>query len=259
LPVDISGLPPVPSVPSGPAVLGEPDEAAELDIGDPVPMFPELASGGGDDAVDLHAPDVDVHPSADSSSDRADAGADGPMGADDDLRDDRLPALDADEHGDVSDATLFEGDIFARESLRLVRADRPWARTTDVGPAPAPGTLGAELEASRGGYRAQGTARGVVRRSPDGAVSEASWGGTVVALTFLDAAGTLLAATYHPDEDATDLVCWRTSGPAVVVARVGGADDGPDVDARVTGMAVAAGDRALWVVGGFGVIRYEIA
>ncbi len=56
-----------------------------------------------------------------------DGGEEGPLAEDEELREEDLPALDADEDGDVSDDSLFErGSMEAGEELRW--DDRAWAR-----------------------------------------------------------------------------------------------------------------------------------
>jgi len=61
----------------------------------------------------------------------ADGGEEGPLGDDEELREEDLPALDADDDGDVEDAALFDGALLAGdEELRW--DDRAWARVDEA-------------------------------------------------------------------------------------------------------------------------------
>lgn len=57
-----------------------------------------------------------------------DAGEEGPEAADEDLRDADLPALDADEEGDVEDSSLLDAAFAADEPLGVPWASTPWER-----------------------------------------------------------------------------------------------------------------------------------
>ena len=57
-----------------------------------------------------------------------DGGDEGPLDADEELREQDLPALDADEEGDLEDAALVEEGFAADEPLGLPWAAAPWER-----------------------------------------------------------------------------------------------------------------------------------
>lgn len=57
-----------------------------------------------------------------------DAGDEGPLDADEELREVDLPALDADEEGELDDAALVDAGFASDEPLGLPWAARPWAR-----------------------------------------------------------------------------------------------------------------------------------
>ncbi len=57
-----------------------------------------------------------------------DAGDEGPLDADEELRDADLPALDADEEGDMEDAALVDAGFASDEPLGLPWAATPWLR-----------------------------------------------------------------------------------------------------------------------------------
>jgi hypothetical protein len=57
-----------------------------------------------------------------------DAGDEGPLDADEELREGDLPALDADEEGELEDAALVDPTFASDEPLGLPWAARPWSR-----------------------------------------------------------------------------------------------------------------------------------
>jgi len=117
---------------------------------------------------------------------------------------------------------------------------------------------------------------GVVRRGADGSWVTHLWEGSITALSFVDDAGTLVAATYSEADDTTALVCLEAGGReprARVVARIGparaqagadaaaSAEDGEgalETDARVLALAYDDPRGVVWVAGGFGVAAFAV-
>lgn len=66
----------------------------------------------------------------------ADGGEEGPLADDEELREEDLPALDADEDGEVPDEALFDRAAFGGDD-ELRWADRAWAVVPDLTHGPA--------------------------------------------------------------------------------------------------------------------------
>lgn len=62
----------------------------------------------------------------------ADGGEEGPLADDEELREEDLPALDADDDGDVPDDALYDRGMLGNDELRW--DDRAWARAADLAP-----------------------------------------------------------------------------------------------------------------------------
>lgn len=93
----------------GPFDLSAGDEADTLEPDEPVLLVADDELGDGEDVV------------------HTDGGEEGPLADDEELREEDLPALDADDDGDVGDESLFErASIETGEELRW--DDRAWAR-----------------------------------------------------------------------------------------------------------------------------------
>jgi hypothetical protein len=144
-----------------------------------------------------------------------------------------------------------------RRPASLVRGGPDGAMTHEV-VIEAPEALGPALLGARGPYSAYAVRRGVARRGPDGAWRSFEWEGRITALTFVDDAGTLLAATYSDSDDTTGLVRLDPSGRASVVARMGAAPRYIDSDGRALALACDDPHGVVWVAGGFGLAAFEI-
>ena len=57
-----------------------------------------------------------------------DAGEEGPVGPDEELRESDLPALDADDQGELEDSAVFDVTFASEEPLGLAWSPRPWPR-----------------------------------------------------------------------------------------------------------------------------------
>jgi hypothetical protein len=108
--------------------LDEPPDAPGLDLGDAGTL--ELGADGdsGDDADDRPPPPEDYGFGDAPEKVGLDSGDEGPVDPDEELRDEDLPALDADEAGDVDEASLVDPSFAADEPQGLPWAARPWER-----------------------------------------------------------------------------------------------------------------------------------
>lgn len=178
-----------------------------------------------------------------------DGGEEGPLAADEELREEDLPALDADDDGDVADESLYEGgSIETGEELRW--DDRAWDR------APVLADGGDNHDADDSGV--------LVMPGDDAkhAARDATW-------RRLEETGKLTAAALGPLDsvvvaldgpDRPVLVRILADGVARIIAEIdtGCADD--DIEAcRVTGLRWDAGRRCLVVTGTFGAQAFRPA
>jgi hypothetical protein len=108
--------------------LVDSDDAKTLDVGAfDVSLSDEIRLLDEDDPEVRHG--VDEELGSDEEAVHTDGGEEGPLAEDEELREEDLPALDADEDGDVDDASLFEGTSIGLgldDELRW--DDRAWAR-----------------------------------------------------------------------------------------------------------------------------------
>lgn len=94
--------------------------AALCDIGSEISLLSESEEGEGPSDADLPG---------DSSEDvELDGGEEGPLAPDDELRDEDLPALDADADGEFDDAAFMDERFSSEEPLGLPWATKPWLR-----------------------------------------------------------------------------------------------------------------------------------
>ncbi|MCL2724371.1 MAG: hypothetical protein FWD69_08040 [Polyangiaceae bacterium] len=200
--------------------LEDAEEAKELDVG----AF-DLASGSEERLVEEDEADSRVFDDdlafADEPSVTADSGEEGPLDEDEELREEDLPELDADDGGDVGDEILFDPTMIA-EDEELRWDDRAWERVPldaasgdgDVEPASDNGAL-------------------VLVPGEDHSPRDATW-------RRLDEAGGLTAAAILPGGSAVVavqepsrvlLVRIRPDGVARIVAEI---DDGAGDDESVS-------------------------
>jgi hypothetical protein len=268
--------------------LDDAEDADALDMGSELSTFEE--SGGHDPKLDFEELGVDGEDfglGGDESAASLDAGDEGPVAADEELREQDLPRLDADEEGEVEDAELIE--VGFAEEAPIARAPQLWARVgapVDVGRVSAiacagrgvvvatdRGLVRVDLEgacepvdareraafdslasldataAARAGHTALVTDEGHVEL--DGAIVPSL--ASVVAIAFADDGGTLLAATYRETEDTSSIV--RVAGGSVtIVAEVSG---DAELDGRVSAIVRDDAHGVVWIGGGFGLIALE--
>ncbi len=118
--------------------LVDSDDAKTLDVGAfDVSLSDEIKLLDEDEPAVRHGVDEELGTNEDDV--HTDGGEEGPLADDEELREEDLPALDADEDGDVDDASLYDGaSIGIDEELRW--DDRAWARVGQTRlPAPEPG------------------------------------------------------------------------------------------------------------------------
>jgi len=227
--------------------LEEPADAPDLDLGDVA-----IVDFGGDTpaAEDADEPGVgDEDFGFGNAPERGglDGGDEGPVGADEELREADLPQLDADEEGDLDDAALVDAGFAADEPVGLPWAAEPWSR---VGAPVALTSATAVACAGRGalvaGREEEGAAE-IVRIDLEGTSQSLATAG-------LDA-GTVKALAVEGDVVAALVARGR-----LMVSHDGGASFAPTAEGiAATDMALVAG--ALWVrttAGGLAVIRGSV-
>lgn len=191
------------------------------------------ASGGFDEDNDLRD---------DSSEADLDGGDEGPLAADDDLRDEDLPALDSDEEGDGADTPYLDPSFASIEPLAVAWAARPWPR---VG-APL-GLAGATSIACAGRYvlvalRAE-ERDGAVRRPSELVHIDLEGSLALVKATGLDGPDVEVLAN---DGTATGVVAMVLRGGRFVTSTDGGAHfEANAVGAAAADCVVALG--RVWV------------
>jgi len=120
--------------------LSEDADCGDLDLGAGA-LF-ELGAEGSfvsdlEEAEGLSDGDL---PGSSSEEIELDAGEEGPLAPDDELRDEDLPALDADGDGELEDAAFMDDGFSSEEPVGLPWAARPWGGVgapLDLGPATA--------------------------------------------------------------------------------------------------------------------------
>ena len=213
--------------------LEEPPDAPDLDLGDvaitdfggdaPAADDAEEPGTGGEDFGLGNAPEHGG----------LDGGDEGPLGADDELREADLPQLDADEEGDVDEASLVEAGFAADEPVGLPWAAEPWSR---VGAPVALASATAVACAGRGalvaGREEDGTAV-IVRVDLEGTTQS-------LATVGLDAGAVTALAVEG------DLVAALVEGGGVLLSHDAGATFAPaGDDVAATDVALVGG--AIWV------------
>jgi hypothetical protein len=184
--------------------LDDTEDAAQLDVG---PFDVALQPEGKileDDEADAkgHLDDVGFVEEAFV----ADAGEEGPLADDEELREEDLPALDADEDGDVSEEELYDrATLVADDELRW--DDRAWARV-------ALGHDAAPDDADDSGVLA------VPSEGPTHGERDATW-------KMLDESGRVMAAAFVPGDSVVLALATADRSRALLVRLL------PDGEARI--------------------------
>jgi hypothetical protein len=229
--------------------LVDSDEASTLDVGG---LDVALAAEGK--ILDDDEPDASRafdEPTTGDESFTTDSGEEGPLAEDEELREEDLPALDADEDGDVADEELYDRSMLGvDEELRW--DDRAWARIS------APSPLADEVDDSGtlavpGEDRAQGARDATWRRLDDT--------GRVMAGTFVPG-GSVVVALATPDRSGALLVRIQPDGSARIIAEIErrptGSEDDEDA-CEVAQLRWDASSGSLVVGGRFGVQAFRPA
>ncbi len=229
--------------------LVDADDAGGLDVGPfDISLSPEmklldneeLEPVGADD--ELGAGEEVVH---------TDGGEEGPLADDEELREEDLPALDADDDGDVADESLYErGVIDTAEELRW--DDRAWARA----PVPQAAEVADGADADESGMLA------APGDDPKFSARDATWkrfeeGGRVTAAVFVPGESVVVAVD-GPDRPV--LVRILIDGVARIIAEIDTSATDDDVEAwRVTALRWDVARGCLVATGPFGAQAFRPA
>jgi len=215
--------------------LDDAEDADDLEIEDDELTAFEGVNEAGGDFDDLGVGEEDFGLAAGEQQRHMDGGEEGPSEPDEELRDQDLPELDADEEGEVDDAALVESTFSPPADTSIPRAARAWAGAgapLDVGPARGVAVVG------RGAIVA---ANGLVRVDLEGACEPLAGPGERV--DRLAAGFGLVAAV----TESGALALSRDDGASFVVARAG------DGESAARDVAVSRG--ALWLLRRDGVLE----
>lgn len=179
----------------------------------------------------------------------ADTGEEGPIALDEELREEDLPAIDADDDGDVADDDLFDRTALAADD-ELRWDDRAWTKLIDH---PAPGD-----EADDSGVLA------VPGEDAAHAARDKTWKrldetGRIMAAAFLPGGGLVLALS-TPDRARALIVRVQTDGDARIIAEIDPRSAAVEDDGEacmVTFVRWDATGGCLFVGGNFGVEAYR--
>jgi hypothetical protein len=129
-----------------PSWVGEASDNPQVDLGDSGLLdVAEPAMAAGLDELGRTEDDSDLAEAF--VGEGADSGEEGPVDADDELRDRDLPALDADEEGDLGDDDRTGKSPLADEPIRAMWAEEPWR---SVGAPVQLGAVRAMAQSGRG-------------------------------------------------------------------------------------------------------------
>ena len=177
----------------------------------------------------------------------ADGGEEGPLADDEELREEDLPALDADDDGDVSDDQLFDRTMIGSDD-DLRWDDRAWARATPLSSA--------SDEADDSGILAV-PGDDATQIARDAAWKHLEEGGRAMAAAFVPG-GSVVVAVATPDRARALLVRIQPDGEARIIAEVDPRKVEDDGDAcTVTFIRWDATRGCLFVGGNFGVEAYR--
>ena len=233
--------------------LVDSDDAKALDVGAfDISLSDEIKLLDEDEPEVRHG--IDEELGTDEEAVHSDGGEEGPLADDEELREEDLPALDADEDGDVDDASLFEGTSIGLgldEELRW--DDRAWAR---IGQTRLPGSDPPPADdADDSGMLA------VPGDDPKLAARDATWRrleetGRMTAVAFVPGDSVVLALD-GPERPM--LVRILTDGVARIIAEIETAADDDTEACRVTGLRWDGPKGCLVVTGTFGAQAFQPA
>ncbi len=215
--------------------LDDAEDADDIEIDDEDLAAFEGVNEAGGDFDDLGVGEEDYGLAAGEQQRHMDGGEEGPTEPDEELRDQDLPALDADEEGEMDDSALVESTFAPAADSSIPRAAHAWrgaGAPLDVGPARSVAVVG------RGAIVA---ANGLVRVDLEGASEPLAGPGERV--DRLAAGFGLVAAV----TESGGLALSRDDGVSFVVARKG------DGESAARDVAVSRG--ALWLLRRDGVLE----
>ena len=230
------------------------DDAKALDLGTFDVVLADEGELLADDEPDVrHA--VEDELGAEDETTHADGGEEGPLADDEELREEDLPALDADEEGDVDETLLHEGtptEGAAHEELRW--DDRAWARVE----------LPVHIDAAEASEDRDSAsfARGI---DPALEPRDTTWrrledDGRITAVAFVPGGSVVVAFETAEVPDRVRLVRIQADGEARIIAEIeGGAADDQSASCRVTGMRWDGARGGLVVTGTFGRQTFQPA
>ena len=230
------------------------EDAAGLDVGSL-----DIVISAEEKLLEPEEPEVRLPDEDFSDGEQAlhgDSGEEGPLAEDEELREEDLPALDADEAGDVDDAELYDRAILdEHEQDELRWDDRAWARD-DAALATTP----ASEDMDDSGTLA------VWGDDPRESVRDAVWKrldetGRLSAAAYLPG-GSVVVAVASPDHARALLVRIQTDGTARIIAEIDPSakdaeDDGESC--RVTMLRWNAPRGVLIAMGTFGTQAFRPA
>lgn len=237
--------------------LVDSDAAKTLDVGEfDISLSDEAKLLDEDEPEVRHG--VDEELGTDEEAVHSDGGEEGPLAEDEELREEDLPALDADEDGDVDDASLYEGTSIGLgpdEELRW--DDRAWAR---VGQTQLPGTDARGIDSAEDADDSGMLA--VPGDDPKLAPRDATWrrleeGGRLTAAALLPGDGVVVALD-GPDRPM--LVRILADGVARIIAEIESSAADDEVAAcHVTGLRWDGPRGCLVATGTFGAQAFQPA
>ncbi|HEY3822769.1 MAG TPA: hypothetical protein VGL81_36645 [Polyangiaceae bacterium] len=213
--------------------LEEPADAPDLDLGDVAVVDFGGDAPAAEDADEPGVGDEDFGLGDGPERGGLDGGDEGPVGADEELREADLPQLDADEEGDLDDAALVDASFAADEPVGLPWAAEPWVR---VG-APVPLASASAVACAGRGALAAGRDEG---RPPELVRIDLEGTAQSLATAGLDA-GSVRALAVEGE-----VVAALVERGRLMLSHDGGATFTPTAEGlAATDVALAAG--ALWV------------
>lgn len=226
-------------------LLADSDDAAALDIGGFDLSIGDETEDLRDDSAEGRGEDPDLETGEESST--ADAGEEGPSDEDEELREEDLPALDADEDGDVADDVLFERSMLA-ESDELRWDDRAWAKV-DL----AEHSDDREVPDESGALATPGDDPQLKARDAAWKVLEET--GRTMSAAFLPG-GSVVVALATPDWGRALLVRIAPDGAARIIAEIDPREDADDA-CKVTHLRWDAPGNRLIAYGSFGACAFR--
>jgi hypothetical protein len=227
-------------------LLADSDDAAALDIGGFDLSIGDETEDLRDDAAEGRGEDPDLDTGEESEG--VDGGEEGPTDNHEELREEDLPALDADEDGDVADDELFDKAAMLSEGDELRWDDRAWTKV-DV----APPSDESEVPDESGTLATPGD--DPQHKARDNAWKLLEETGRLTAAILLPG-GNVVVALATPDWERALLVRIVEDGAARIIAEIDPREDTGDA-CKVTHLRWDAAGNRLIAYGSFGVCAFR--